>query len=518
MKKNIIKNTGIVSVGTNLSRLLGLIRDVFIAKFFGTSLEASAFVIAFTIPNLLRDFVGEGATNTVFVPVLTEHKIKDTKARFWQVVSNLFNIMVIALFAVTVIGILLSPLIVRIIAPGYAGDKDAMSLIIRLTIFMFPFILLVGLTAYNMGVLNILNYYGIPSVTSCVLNIVMIVSVFLLCPKMGIYGLAVGVLVGGFLEILMLMPFLWKEGFRFSRQVDFRAPYVKRVGKLMVPRIGGTAVYQINMLADRAFASLHFIVGSGGIPALYFAYRLISYPLGIFSSALSTAILPVMSAQTVENNTEELKKTIYFVIRGIFMLMIPASVGFMILGKPIIKIIYQRGMFTDYSTDITYQALLFFSIGLFAYGTTKILSICFYALKDTITPVRYAAICLVINIILNVILIWPLKVGGIALSTSLSSIVQFIFLYNALQKKLGGLDSAYIFDSAKKIIFSCIPMGVFTYAMSSLFMKNADRLSLLTEIFFIIVIIIAAVVIYFLTTLLFNHEDTKKLTKWLLKR
>lgn len=518
MKKTIVKNTSIISFGTNLSRILGLLRDILFAKFFGTSYEAGAFVVAFTIPNMLRDLIGEGAANAAFVPVLTEYKVKKSKDEFWKVANAVSNLLIFALIVISVLGILIAPLIVRIMAPGFIKEAGAANLTIKLTRIIFPYIFFIGLTAYSMGILNTLGHFAVPALSAGLLNVSLIACIILLSPKIGVMALALGVLLGGILQILIQLPVLYKKGFRFKWNFVLFHPAAKRIGMLLGPRVIGTAVYQINILVDRMLASLFWIVGQGGIPALYYSYRLIQYPLAIFSTALATAVLPVMSRHAVEKDFSNLKSTISFSLRSIFFVMIPASVGLAVLGKPIIQVLFQRGSFDLYSTSITYQALLFYAIGLSAYGGIRILATSFYSMNDTVTPVKVASYSLIVNVIFNLILMWPLKIGGLALATSISAIFNFIMLFIILRRKIGSLEEKMMFLSIGKITLASVPLGIICHFLVKGFLFDTAHLKFLSNALRLSGVVGMGILTFLISSYLLGMEEPRKLLKWILRR
>jgi len=515
---SILKNTTIISLGTNLSRILGLIRDVVIAGLFGTGYGAGAFVVAFTLPNMLRDFVGEGAANSAFVPVLTEYKVKKGDKEFWQTASTLLNILFIALVILSLLGILLAPVLVRVMAPGFVKEAGAITLTVKLTRVIFPYIFFMGLMAYFMGVLNTLGHFTAPAFGHCLLNISLITSAVVLCDEMGPMGLAIGVLAGGILQVAIQIPVMVKKGFKWVFNFRLSHPAVKKVGLLLAPRLLGTAVYHVNILVDKMLASLSWIVGYGGIPALYFSYRLIQYPLGIFSTALSTAVLPVMSRHAVKDDIAKLRDTVSFSLRGIFFIMIPASVGLAVLGRYIIGIIFQRGAFTGYSTDITYTALLFYSIGLFAYGGIRILATTFYSMNDTRTPVKVAALALLINVCFNLILMYPLKIGGLALATSIAAIVNFSVLFIILRKRLNGLEDRRIFSALYKVVIACVPMGIICDTMAKTLLPDPSNAGTLYKVLTLIGIVACGAGTFFLMSLALKMDEAGKIKKWILRR
>lgn len=444
--KSIVKSASIISISTTASRILGFIRDIIIAKLFGTRETAQAFVVAFRIPNLLRDLVGEGATNSAVVPVFSEYLVKKEKEEFWKLVNIVLNLLFIILSVVTILGISFAPLIVRIIAPGFASDPIKLSLTIKLTRILFPYLIFIGLTAYSMGVLFTFKSFFTPSFSPCLLNISTITAALIASRGMKepIIGLAIGVIVGGVLQLSIQVPAMFKKGFKFIRVKNLSHPGARQIGKLLLPRVFGSAIYQLNVFVDTVCASLAHIVGEGAIAAIYYANRIIQFPMGVFGIALASAALPTMSEFAVGNDLEKLKNTLAFSLRGIFLIMLPSSAMLIVLSSPLTKIFFERGEFNNYSTMITSSALLFYALGLFAYAGVKILASCFYSLQDTKTPVKVAGISLLVNIILNIALMFPLKVGGIALASAISAAVNFCILFSILKKRIGSFDKEFV--------------------------------------------------------------------------
>ncbi|MFA5085646.1 MAG: murein biosynthesis integral membrane protein MurJ [Candidatus Omnitrophota bacterium] len=459
-KKHLVKSTGVIGLGTAVSRILGFARDIVIANFFGTGLAAQAFFVAFRIPNSLRDLVGEGAANAAIVPVLTGYKARGEKKEFLRISKVLFNISFASLSALTLIGIIISPLIVRLVAPGFIREPSTLALTIQLNRTIFPYLVLIGLTAYTMGILNTERHFAAPAFGPCLLNMALILAGIWLCPKIGVMGLAIGVLVGGILQLALNMAVMYRKGFTVDFREGFRHPAVKKIGLLLVPRVFGSAIYQINIFIDTMLASLSWIVGSGGVAALYYANRLIQFPLAIFGLALAQAALPKMSHEFSTSDMTRLKDTLSFSLRMTFLIMIPASIGLAVLGTPIIRILFQRGEFTDYSVYITNSVLFFYAFGLCAYGGIKLLVTCFYSMHDTTTPVKTALISVILNVALNLILMWPMKIGGLALATSISATVNFLMLYYILKKRIGRLGTKETVNSFIRVLLAGIVMGV----------------------------------------------------------
>ena len=508
----LLKSSGMIGSATVSSRILGFFRDILVAKLFGTNIFAQAFVVAFRLPNMLRDMVGEGATNAAIVPVLSEYRHVRSEEEYWQAARVILNLMLMVLVALSAAGVIFAPVLVRVIAPGFLRDPEKFRIAVSLTRVVFPYILFLGMTAYAKGVLNSLHYFMAPAFAPVVLNVTMILSLVLLCPIIGIKGLVIGVLVGGLLEVLLQIVPLKKRGFKLDKSFRLVHPVAKRIGRLLLPRMAGTAVYQLSVLIDTVLASLAWIVGSGGVAALYYANRLVHLPLAVFGISLATAALPKMSKEVASKDIGKLKNTVAFSLKVVFTVMVPAAVGLMILAGPIIKTLFQRGEFTAYSTAITSNALFFYSLGLCAYAGIKILVSAFYSMGDTRTPVRTAACSLVINIVLNLILMYPLKLGGLALATSVAATVNFLILYSILAVKIGDVGTGEIVKSFIKTCVAAVVMALATFFMARMFLYDAGLASFVMLMRLAAVIFVSAV-IYLVSAYLMGLEGVRKLVK-----
>ena len=509
INKSIAKSASVIGLATLCSRILGFVRDMVIARLFGVYTVAQAFVIAFRIPNLFRDFIGEGATNAAFVPVFTEYQLKRSKEEFWQLANIVLNLLLVTLSVITLLGIVFSPLIVRLMAPGFISDPQKFEATVTLTRWIFPYLLLICLAAYAMGVLNSLKHFALPAFAPCLLNISIIV--FAMIFGEGIKGLALGVLVGGVLQLAVQVPLLYRKGMRFKPELNLKHPGVREIFKLMLPRTLSSGIYQLYNFVDSIFGSLAFIVGEGGVAVLYFSYRLIQFPLGLFSTALSQAVLPTFSSQALEENQENLKGTLSWGLRATLFVLIPASAALMVLAKPIILTIFGGGRFDSYSAQATASALVFYSIGLTAYGIKRIAQSCFFALKDTVTPTKVAGLALIMNIILNAALMFPLKIAGIALATSISGIVACALLLRILEKRIGDFGNKQIAASFFKILAASICMGAACYFISQNLSGMNKFIQLGLEIF-------SGIAVYFLFCFVFRVSELRELWKWVGKR
>ncbi|MBA2123425.1 murein biosynthesis integral membrane protein MurJ [bacterium Unc6] len=456
--KEISKSARGVGLAIALSRGLGLVRDIIVAAVFGRSISAQAFVVAFRIPNLLRDLVAEGAANASFVPVLCEEE-KKSEQNFKDTAFALGNILFVALIILTILGMIFSPLLVGLCAPGFLLEPQKYSLTVKLTLILFPYILLVGVYAFFMSVLNVKHLFLTSALGPCLMNIGMIAgalsSYFLL--QGSIFGLAAGVLVGGVFQILIQIPQIKKSIFSWKFFFAPSMPSVKKAFRLLLPRIFGSAVYLANTFVDTIFASLTFLVGQAGVIAIYYSGRLFQLPLAIFGVSISSVSLPILSASAIDSDKEKFVQVISHSLRVIISVLLPSSAFFIALGYPVIKVFFQRGAFDTYAVNITNDALIFYSIGLFSYGCVKVLVNGFYAMQDTKTPVQISFICLILNIILNIILVRFLRISGIALATSISSFVNFSLLGIILRKKIGRIDGKRIsITFAKSLVLSVI--------------------------------------------------------------
>jgi putative peptidoglycan lipid II flippase len=452
----VVKAAGIIGAATLLSRILGFVRDAVIAWFFGAGFSSDAFIAAFRIPNLLRRLFAEGSLSAAFIPVFTQYIVHRGQSEAFQLARSAFRLLSLVLLLITIGGLLLSPWIVKLVAPGFAADK--FSLTVTLTRLMFPYIFFVGLVALCMGILNVLDHFTAPAFAPVLLNIAIIGSVLFISPLLPepVIGLAIGVLIGGVFQLALQLPALIRRGFYFWQNAQLLHPGLKQIGTLIPPVILGGAVYQINIVIGTILGSL---LAEGSITYLYFADRLVQFPLGVFAIATATAVLPTLSRQAAANDLEALKDTFRLALKLVFFISVPAMVGLIVLKEPIVTLLFQRGEFDVSATRLTAQALLYYSLGLWAFSAVRIVAATFFAMQDTRIPVKMAGISILANIILGVILMKPLAHGGLALATSLASILNLALLIGALKTKLGSLGWRSIARSVGRTLLSSIAMG-----------------------------------------------------------
>ena len=502
--KNLGKAAGAVSGMTLVSRLFGFLRDMVIAMAFGSSASADAFFVAFRIPNMQRRILGEGAVTAAFIPVFTETLTQKGVSAAWRMTANLFNILFIALSLASLFILIFSPAVITVFAPGFLDEPGKFELTVKLTRWMAPYLFFIGLAAFCMGILNSLKVFALPAATPILQNVMMILSVLIIAPLMDepIMGLAIGVLVGGALQLLVQLPAVIKKGFRFEKTLNFKQEEVIKIAKLMGPVILGLAVYEINIMVDTLLASL---LPGGSISYLYYGNRLVQLPLGIFAVALGVALLPTLSSQAAKGDLKELVQTVGFSIRLILFITIPATVGLIILREPIVNTLWERGEFLVSTTEGTAIALLYYAIGLCAYSGIKIIAPAFYSLQDTKTPAKIGIYSMVLNMVLNLILMGPLKHGGLALATSLAALFNVALLIYHLRKRLGLMGGKKILYSTLKMSSAAIAMGVVTFLTKESFFHVSDPLS--TRLFALTACISIGILVYALISHFTRNEE-----------
>lgn len=463
-EKGITEAASIVGLSTLLSRILGFVRDAVIAALFGAGLYADAFFVAFRVPNLLRRLVGEGALTVSFIPVFTEELTKGSRERAKEFVSTSFTLFSFILAVSTLLGIVFSPWIVGLISPGFASTPQKLPLTITLTRWMFPFLFFISLVALAMGVLNALKHFTAPALAPVWFNISIILCAILLVPYLDepVYALAIGVVLGGIAQFLFQLPFLYRYRMLPGPSLTWH-PAIKRVALLMLPSVFGVAVYQIGIFITTRFASG---LTEGSVSYLYYADRVMEFPLGIFGIAIATAVLPQISEDVAKEDWQGFKDTLSFAIRLVIFISLPATVGLIALGVPIINILFQRGEFTQEATHQTVYALYFYSLGLITFSGTRILASAFYSMKDTFTPVIVAVVALVVNVVFALSLMGPLRHGGLALATTLASQLNFVTLFLILRKRIGRMGGRMILSSTIKVVIASLLMGLGVYYIS----------------------------------------------------
>lgn len=494
---SVTKAAGVVGSATLLSRILGYVRDVAMASFFGASLYSDAFIAAFRIPNLLRRLFGEGSLSIAFVPVFAECLSQQGRAEAEKLAGSAMRLLALVLVVVSILGIFLAPVIVYLTAHGFTSDPEKYALCVKLTRLMFPYIFFIGLVALCMGILNTLGHFAAPALAPTLLNVGMIGAMVVaawMSPSKNtqVIGLSLGVLLGGVLQLGLQIPFLIKKGIHFWRATQLWHPAMKRVLALMGPAVFGAAVYQINSLVNTLMASF---LPTGSISYLYYADRLVQFPLGIFGIAMATAVLPTLSRQAAVAQWDDLRATFAHALKLVFFITLPAMVGLIVLREPIVALLFQRGDFDARTTQLTASALLYYGLGLWAFSAVRIVLNTFYALKDTRTPVRMAVISIAANAAMGAVLMWPMKHNGLALALSLASVLNLGLLTHALRKRLGSLGWRLIATSVAKSGLCAVFMGIAVWMLAQWIIPAASG-HWLSALLGLMICLIAGIVVF----------------------
>ncbi len=502
----IVKAASIVAVATFLSRILGFLRDMAFAAVFGATMTADAFYVAFRIPNLLRELLAEGSMSAAFIPVFTEYHTQKTHDETRAFVRSVFTILCLGIVLIVGGGILFAPQIVSLIAPGFLKHPDQFQLATALTRIMFPFLLFISFAALTMGILNSTNHFGPPAISSALFNVAMIL--FILFPFVGaepVFSAAMGVVVGGVIEWVIQIPAVRKEGFSLSFRwpiVPFH-PGVKKMAILLLPVTLSLSVTQINILVSTLVASK---LAEGTVTFLYYGMRLIHFPLGIFGVALATALLPTLSAHAAHNDLDRLRQGFSFGLRLIFFITLPAMVGLICLRVPIVHLLFERGAFSSLATQGVAQAILYYTVGLWAFAGVRVIVPVFYALQDTKTPVSVAIFAMFLNIVLVFTLSIPLQHRGLALATSLSAICNFLILVFLLRKKIGRIDAKRILYSHIKVVLASLCMVPLVVWIAHLSIWNGPG-QMITKFLYLTGAILFSCILYFFAQTLLKSEE-----------
>ncbi|MBZ4663254.1 MAG: murein biosynthesis integral rane protein MurJ [Caloramator sp.] len=446
------KTALIIMIITIFSKFLGFAREVSLSYFFGANNVTDAYLISLTIPGVLFAFIGT-AISTGFIPMFSDLKAKEGEEKTIKFTNNIVNILIVLCTILVVITVLFTTPIVKLFATGFSGETLKLAVkFTRISIFGIYFS---GLVYIFSAYLQIKNNFVIPALIGFPMNIIIIFSMFVASKTYNIY-LSIGSVVAFLAQLLLLLPFVFKKGYKFTFIFNVKDKYIKNLIAIALPAIFGVSVNQLNVLVDRTIASK---IAEGGISALNYANKLNGFVMGLFVTSISTVIFPLISKMVAENNYEGLKKSLSESISAINFLVIPSTVGAMVFSTPIVEMLFGRGAFDERAVQMTSSALFFYSIGMIGYGLREVLSKAFYSMKDTKTPTINAVIALIMNIILNITLSKFMGIAGLALATSISAIVCTGLLFISLRKKIGSFGLKEISISFIKITVASIIMG-----------------------------------------------------------
>ena len=515
-KKHLMKAAAVVALMTLIGRILGLIRDIVSAKNFGTSWQWDAFLYAFMLPNLFRRVVGEGGLTSAFIPVYNEIGEKQSRGEAFRFANITISFLSLALFAF-ILGV--EGLLHILLKIGF--QSQIVMLTLDLSRILFPYLWFLSLYALGMGILNSHRHFLAPAMGPAILDLVWIGAVLWVPSWMGhdylgkIRWLSYAILFAGFLHVAVELPPLRKIGFNFKWMWDTGYPGLKKVWKLLLPVVLSFAVVQINITVDM---TLGMIIGPGANSSLWYGNRLMQFPLGIFALAMGTALLPMLAQQIARGEKESSRKTLSFALRSIFFIILPSSVGLIVLREPIIRMLFERGEFDAVSTARSAAVLLGYTIGLFAFAGQKIMNSGYYAAHDSKTPMKISIVALCSNIVLNLILMVPFKEAGLALGTSISGIIQLGQLIYFYPKKVGAFPFREIAVSFLRILLASLAMGIvcyFSWELLRLGIPGQGTMRQLLQVFGSIGI---AIIAYLGLCFVCRVPEAKEAFAWFLKK
>jgi putative peptidoglycan lipid II flippase len=510
------KAAGIVGMAVMCSRVLGLVREQVFAALFGGGRAMDAFTVAFRVPNLLRDMFAEGALSTAFVTTFSKTIATHGEQAAWRLASKVATLAAVFLSGVCVVGIVIAPLIIAVTAPGFDHDKAALTALLARV--MYPFILLVSLAALVMGMLNARNVFGVPAMASSFFNIGSIIGGvslgWWLDPHFGTHallGLAFGTLIGGAMQLLVQVPSLYRLGFHYRPDFNWRDPGVRNILGLMGPAIIAASSVQVNVLINSMFAST---LGDGPIFWLSIAFRLMQLPLGVFGVALGTVALPVLARMIAHNRIDDFKTELARAMRLSFVLTLPATVGLIILAEPILSVLYQHGKFGAYETHQAAGALQCYAIGLCAYAAMKVLVNAFYAIDKRRTPMMVSLGAIGLNLLLSWLFTFHLGLGhrGLALSTGCVATTNFLILYVLMRKRLETLDTRLLAVTLSKVGVACVVLGLVSWAGKHWLLADWAHQHLIPKTAFLLGTIAVAGGAFYLTASLLRVQEVTSLT------
>jgi putative peptidoglycan lipid II flippase len=454
----VVRALGGIASATLVSRLLGFVRDMVVARTFGAGPVTDAFFVAFRIPNILRRLLAEGALSTAMIPVFTEYASLRDRPQLVRMLRAVLGLALLALTVTSVLGVLGAPSIVTVIAPGFASDPSQTSLTVFLTRVMFPYLLLVGLAAMATGVLNTHERFFAGAIGPAVLNLGMIGAVLLLARHLEppILSLAIGVLVGGVGQLLVQLPGLSACGLLLGPSSELRHPAIARITRLLLPAVFGLAAVQVMVFLNTLLASL---LPLGSISYLYYADRVMEFPLGVFGIALASASLPVMARQAAARDHRALADTLNFAVRLALYVSVPATFGLVMLRTPIVRVLFERGRFGPAETSATADALAWYAVGLAAFAGSRIVAQAFYALGEAGTAVKWGIVSIAANVVAAMAMMGPLGHAGLAGASSVGAYVNLVALLVVARRRLGRLGGRALVSSLARTALASVPLA-----------------------------------------------------------
>lgn len=522
-ERELAKSTALIGALTMVSRVLGMIRDMVIARIYSAGAIADSFFVAFSLPATMARLLGDGGFTISFIPVFTEELEKKGRKQAMNLAYSAFWVALVFILGLTALGMIFAPWVVRIIAPGFAAEPGKMEIATRMTREIFPYTIFICIAALAMGILNSFKHFTMPALSPVLLNLSMIASVLILNERYQFWhsgtSLVIGVLLGGILQVAIQLPTLWRYGFHFRPHLDLKHPGLVKIGKLMGMSVFGVMIYQINVFINTFFVSSF----PGGRSYIYYADRLVELPLAIFGIALGTAILPSFSRYAAQEDWEGLGDSLSFGLSFLAFLIIPSILGLILFRVPIISVIYQGVNFTRADSLATARALLFYSLGVWASAGIRVVVPSYYSLKDARTPVTASAIAMTINLIGCALLTHlpftreRLGFAGVCLSTAFATIVNFFIHIVLLRRKLPKFLNAKIYLKIAQCFIASLPLIIISLWVSqkSIWLQSG---MLGGKIIWLASAISGSAILYFALAWVIGLEEARKLREVFLKR
>jgi len=507
--------TGVVGLAVLSSRVLGLIREQIFAGLFGAGKDLDAFLMAFRLPNLLRDLFAEGALSTAFITTFSKKIATDGDDAAWRLANKVATLTAVFMSGVTLLGIIFAPQLVDLLTWG-SWDPEKTALTISLTRIMWPFMLMVSLAALVMGILNAKHVFGAPAMASSYFNLGSIIGGVVigwwLDPHFGprsLSGLAIGTLIGGTWQLLAQFPALRRIGYRYRTDFSWRDDGVRTVLTLMGPAVIAASAVQVNVLINSGFAAS---LGNGPVSWLNIAFRLMQLPLGIFGVAIGTVTLPLVSKSAALGNIPEFRSILAHGMRLAFLLTIPSAIGLAMLASPIISVLYEHGRFNADMTRQTAGALQFYAIGLVSYSALKVLTPAFYAIGKRNTPMIVSFLAIGTNLFLNWLFTFRLGWGhrGLAFSTSLVATINFLLLYALMRRHTGQLETGRLLGSLLKICVAGCLLALVCWGANYFWLNQWEQMRLLQKIIILFGTIAVAGAVFFVTAFFLRIAEVRE--------
>lgn len=454
---SLARSAGVVGAATMTSRILGLVREQVLAYWFGASDAMDAFLVAFRVPNLVRDLFAEGAMSAALVPTFSKTLATHGRDRAWRLGNSVMNALLVVTGVLVVLGVVFAPALVRWLAGDFAAVPGKFELTVALTRIMTPFLVLVAVAAACMGMLNSLNVFFIPALSPAMFNVASIAIGVGLVPIAiargvePILAMAAGTLVGGLGQVLLQWPALRREGYRYAPRIDLADPGLRQVLVLMGPGTIGLAATQLNVFVNTVVATGE---GTGAVSWLGYAFRLMYLPIGIFGVSIATATTPALSRLAATNEVATMRSTLASAVALMLTLNVPATLGLVVLATPIVRLIFERGSFTPADTAATAAAVQFYAVGLVGYSVVKILSPAFYALGRSRTPAAVGVAAVLLNAVLSVTTAHVFGYRGIALSASVAALFNAGTLLFLLRRSLNGLELGRVVSTLARTLLA----------------------------------------------------------------